>query len=75
MKLSEITNYSEVKKWKWKLLSHVHLFATQSMEFSRPEYWSPLSLLQGIFPTQGLNPCLWHFGQIPYQLSYQGSPS
>ena len=28
----------------WKLLSHVRLFATprtiQSMEFSRPEYWS-----------------------------------
>ena len=23
------------------------------MEFSRPEYWSSLSLLQGIFPTQG----------------------
>jgi len=29
------------------------------MEFSRPEYWSDsLSLLQGIFPTQGLNPGL-----------------
>ena len=29
----------------------------QSMEFSRPEYWTgSLSLLQGIFPTQGLNP-------------------
>ena len=29
----------------------------QSMEFSRPEYWSGLpSLLQGIFPTQGSNP-------------------
>ena len=31
-------------KWKWKLLSCVLLFATpwtiQSMEFSRPEYWS-----------------------------------
>ena len=26
------------------------------MEFSRPQYWSrSLSLLQGIFPTQGLN--------------------
>ena len=29
---------------KWKSLSHVQLFATpwtiQSMEFSRPEYWS-----------------------------------
>ena len=36
----------------------------QSMEFSRPEYWSSSCfLLQGIFPTQGLNPglpqCRW----------------
>ena len=33
-----------VMKSKWKSLSHVQLFAipwtTQSMEFSRPEYWS-----------------------------------
>ena len=33
-----------VKKWKWKPLSRVWLFVTpwttQSMEFSRPEYWS-----------------------------------
>ena len=31
-------------KWKWKSLSHVWLFeilwTIQSMEFSRPEYWS-----------------------------------
>ena len=33
-----------------------------------------LSLLQGIFPTQGLNPGLPHCRQILYQLSYQGSP-
>ena len=50
-------------KWSgWKMLSHVWLFVTplpmQSMEFSRPEHWSSLSLLQGIFPTQGLNPSL-----------------
>ena len=31
-------------------------------------------LLQGIFPTQGLNPDLPHFRWILYQLSYQGSP-
>ena len=46
-------------EWKWKSLSRVRLFGTpwtiQSMEFSRPEYWSGLSLLQGIFPTQELN--------------------
>ena len=34
-----------------------------------------LSLLQGIFPTQGLNPGLPHCRRILYQLSYEGSPS
>ena len=33
-----------------------------------------LSLLQGIFPTQGSNPGLPHCRQILYQLSLQGSP-
>ena len=33
-----------------------------------------LSLLQGIFPTQGSNPSLLHCRQILYQLSYEGSP-
>ena len=33
-----------------------------------------LSLLQGIFPTQGSNPGLPNCRQILYQLSYQGSP-
>ena len=32
-----------------------------------------LSLLQGIFPTQGWNPGLLHCRQILYQLSHQGS--
>ena len=32
------------------------------------------SLLQGIFPTQGLKPGLPHCRQILYHLSYQGSP-
>ena len=32
------------------------------------------SLLQGIFPTQGLNPGLSHYRQILYHLSHQGSP-
>ena len=31
-------------------------------------------LLQGIFPTQGLNPGLPHCTQILYQLNQQGSP-
>ena len=33
-----------------------------------------LSLLQGIFPTQGLNPGLLHCRWILYQLSHRGSP-
>ena len=33
-----------------------------------------LSLLQGIFPTQGMNPGLPHYRQILYQLSHKGSP-
>ena len=33
-----------------------------------------LSLLQGIFPAQGLNPGLLHGRQTLYQLSHQGSP-
>ena len=33
-----------------------------------------LSLLQGIFPTQGWNPGLPHCRQILYQLSHMGSP-
>jgi len=34
---------------------------------------SSLSLLQEIFPTQGLNPGLLHCRQILYQLSHKGS--
>ena len=57
----------------------VQLFAMpwtiQSMEFSRPEYWvDSLSLLQRIFPTQGLNPGLPHYRRILYQVSHKGSP-
>ena len=65
------------RKWKW--LSHVWLFDT-------PGLYSPwnspgqntgvgtLTYLQGIFPTQVLDPDLTHCRQIVYQLSYQGSP-
>ena len=66
-----------------KSLSCVRLFATpwtaayqasRSMEFSRQEYWSGCHfLLQGIFPTQGLNPGLLHCRQMLYHLSHQGN--
>ena len=70
------------KKWSevnWKSLSRVRLFAT-------PWTYSPwnspgqntgvggLSLLQGIFPTQGSNPGLPHCTWILYELSHQGTP-
>ena len=32
------------------------------------------ALLQGIFPSQGLNPCLPHYRWILYHLSHQGCP-
>ena len=34
-----------------------------------------ITLLQGIFPTQGLNPGLLHCKKILYHLSYQGNQS
>ena len=40
------------------------------MEFSRPSCF----LLQGIFPTQGLDPGFPHCRRILYQLSHKGSP-
>ena len=36
--------------------------------------WVALSLLQGIFPTQGSNPGLPHCRQILHQLSHKVSP-
>ena len=46
-----------------------------SWGFSRQEHWSGFhALLQGIFPTQGLNPGLPHCRQILNHLTYWGSP-
>ena len=47
--------------WKWKSLSHVQLFETpltiQSMEFSRPEYWSGYPFPSpGDLPNPGVEP-------------------
>ena len=65
-----------------QLLSPVRLFvipwtlahqAPLSLEFARQEYWSRYcrALLQGIFPTQGLNLGLPHCRQTLYRLSQQ----
>ena len=63
----------------WKLLCRVWLFATPCIysPWSSPVQNTGVgsrSLLQEIFPTQGLNPGLLHCGWILYQLSHQGSP-
>ena len=74
------SSHNQCFKMKWKSLSHVQLFATpctiKSMKFSRPENWNDgLSLLQGIFSTQRLNPGLLHKCRwFLYQLSHRGSP-
>ena len=66
-------------KWKWKLrsLGHVWLFATPwTSPWNSPGQnigVGSLSLLQGIFPTQELNPGLLDCRQILYQLSYEES--
>ena len=66
------------EKWKWKSLSGVRLFETPWISpWNSPGQNTGVgshSLLQGIFPTQGLNPGLPHRRQILYQLSHRGSP-
>ena len=65
--------------YHWKLLSRVRLFV---IPWTIQSWNSPgqntgvgsLSLLQGIFPTQGWNPGLPHCRWILYQLSHKGSP-
>ena len=50
----------------WKLLSRVRLFATPWNSLGQNTGVGSLSLLQGIFPTQGPNPGLPHCRQILY---------
>ena len=57
----------------------VQLFVTQRLysPWNSPSQYTGVgsfSLLQGIFPTQGLNPGLLHCRRVLYQLSHQGSP-
>ena len=55
-------------------MGYIACQAPLSMGFSKQEYWKSChSLLQGFFPTQGLNAGLLLCRQILYHLSYQGS--
>ena len=65
-------------KWKWKSLScdSLRLHGLYS-PWNSPDQNSgvgSLSLLQGIFPTQGSKPGLPHCRWILYQLNHKGSP-
>ena len=57
---------------KRKSLTPTRLFATPWNSPGQNTRVGSLSLLQGIFPTQELNPGLPHCGQILYQLSHKG---
>ena len=64
--------------WKWKSLSCVRLFATPRTihPWNSPGQntgMGSISLLQGLFLTQGSNPGLLHCRWILYQLSHKGS--
>ena len=59
--------------WKWKSLSCVWLYSPWNSPGQNTGVDS-LSLFQGIFPTQGLNPGLTNYRWILYQLSHKGSP-
>ena len=67
------------KSSEWKSLSHVWLLWPHGLynPWNSPGQNTgvgSLSLLQGIFPTQGSNRRLSHCRQILYQLSHKGSP-
>ena len=66
------------KVWKWKSLTRVWLFVTHGLysPWNSPGQNTgvgSLSLLRGIFSTQGWNPGLPHCRRILYQLSHKGS--
>ena len=64
-------------KWKWKSFSPVQLCNPMHYPWNSPGQNTgvgSLSLLWGIFPTQGSNPGLPHCRWILNHLSHKGSP-
>ena len=87
MATDKLTGVMEVWCWSYPSLKWSEVKVTQScLTLFDPMDSSPwnslgqntgvgsLSLLQGIFPTQGSNPGLLNGRQILYQLNHQGSP-
>ena len=70
-----VSDLLKVKKssmqWSWELYHDYTVYGILQASILE---WGSHSLLQGIFPTQGLNPGLTQCGRILYQLSYQGGP-
>ena len=71
--------FYQIKNKKWKSLSLSNSLRPNGLysPWNSPGQTTgvdSLFLLQGIFPTQGLNPGLRHCRWIPYQLSHKGSP-
>ena len=66
---------SNTEASEWKSLSRVWLFAIPAYGIPQARIleWVPISLLQGIFPTQGSNSGLPHCEWILHQLSHKGS--
>ena len=85
--LHDLTAISELQFSHWWTEYMVKVKVSCVWLFATPGLYSPwnspgqntgvgsLSLLQGIFPTQGLNLGLLHCRYIPYHLIHQGSPA
>ena len=73
------------KEGESKMMTELSILRSESESHSLSDFLPPhglyspwnspgLSLIQGIFPTQGLNPGLLHCRRLLYQLSRKGSP-
>ena len=72
---SQPNNYNCIVFPLWKSFSCVWLFVTPRNSPGQNIEVCSLSLLQGIFLTQGWNPGLLHCRRILHQLSHKGRPS
>ena len=72
-----VENHQRILNRKRHYLSESHSALSDYSPWNSPVYNTgvcSLSLLQRIFPTQGLNPGLLHCRQILYKLSHKGNP-